>query len=50
MLISYFLSIYYNTFPDKTAIRIYFIFKENVSVHLCGHIYCLTIDSTNITV
>jgi len=40
MLISYFLSIHYNTFPDKTAIRIYFMFKENVSVNLCGHIYC----------
>jgi len=43
MLISYILSIQYNTFPDKTANWIYYIFKENVLGHLCRHIYCQSV-------
>ena len=44
MLISYILSIQHNTFPDKRATWIYYIFKENVSGHLCRHIYCQSVD------
>ena len=40
----------HNTFPHKAAIWTYLIFTQYVSVHLCPHIYCLSINCINITV